>query len=340
LFETASKLTFRDKDNRSMLDNFSRRKVLLAAPLSLLTAMVGIHDLQASQPLRLVLVHGRGQQGLDPAQLKLAWLTAFRGGATANGRTVPDTLDVTFPYYGDVLDKFAREYDVPLSPQDVQARGGQINNEFLVFQAQVAEALQQRSGVTDAQVDAEYGANPKPKGPLNWEWVQAILRALDKYGFGISQGALEAFTRDVFLYTTRSGVRDEIDRIVAASLTDQPTIVVGHSLGSVVAYNVLRADPRTLQVPLFLTVGCPLGVRPIRDQLRPLRFPSPVSAWLNAFDTRDVVALYPLDDVNFPVHPAIENYPNVKNSTDNRHGIAGYLDDPFVAIRLLNALNT
>jgi hypothetical protein len=86
-----------------------------------------------------------------------------------------------------------------------------------------------------------------------------------------------------------------------------------------------------------LTVGCPLGVRPIRNQFAPLRFPLPVKQWLNAFDTRDVVSLYPLDKTNFPVTPEIENYPKINNSTDNRHGIAGYLDDS-VAERILNAL--
>jgi len=169
--------------------------------------------------------------------------------------------------------------------------------------------------------------------------VEAILRALDKYGFGMSQAALELFTRDVFLYATRQGVRDEINRLVAAVLTEQPTVVIGHSLGSVVAYNVLRWDARTLRIPLFVTVGCPLGVRPIRDQLQLLRFPSAVSVWLNAFDRRDVIALYPLDSVNFPVTPQIQNYPDVKNSTDNRHGIDGYLDDANVAQSILDALN-
>ena len=52
----------------------------------------------------------------------------------------------------------------------------------------------------------------------------------------------------------------------------------------------------------------------------------------------DVVALYPLDADNFPVRPAIENNPTVKNHTDNRHGIVGYLDNPDVAKRILNAL--
>ena len=99
-----------------------------------------------------------------------------------------------------------------------------------------------------------------------------------------------------------------------------------------------RSDTRTLRIPLYVSVGCPLGVRPIRDQFRPLRYPLPVKAWFNAFDKRDVVALYPLDGANFPVTPGVDNYSNVKNSTDNRHGIVGYLDDPEVAKRLLDAI--
>jgi hypothetical protein len=93
--------------------------------------------------------------------------------------------------------------------------------------------------------------------------------------------------------------------------------VVGHSLGCVVAYSVLRSDTRTLRIPLYVTVGCPLGVRPIRDQFRPLRYPLPVKAWFNAYDKRDVVALYPLDRASFPVIPDIENYNDVRNFTDN-----------------------
>jgi hypothetical protein len=76
----------------------------------------------------------------------------------------------------------------------------------------------------------------------------------------------------------------------------------------------------------------------VRDQLRPLRFPSPAAAWYNAFDSRDLIALYPLDRDNFPVKPDIENYSRVRNRTDNRHGIIGYLDDATVAKKILDAL--
>ena len=74
-----------------------------------------------------------------------------------------------------------------------------------------------------------------------------------------------------------------------------------------------------------------------------MQCPECVDSWFNAFDTRDIVPLYPLDPRNFPLDPelpAVENYADVRNKTDNRHGIAGYLDDKEVARRIYDVLAT
>ncbi len=287
---------------------------------------------------RLLLVHGRSQQGKDPAALKAEWLDALATGAGAAGVTLPQGLQVDFPFYGDLLDGFARDVELPLT-EDIQARGESIvDADFLRFQAEMADELRLAAGITDGEIDAAYGENPRPKGPQNWEWVQAILRTLDRRAGGLSRSTLETFMRDVYLYTQKALVRDAIDEVVANELTEGPTVVVGHSLGSVVAYNVLRRSQLNLDVRLFITLGSPLAVRSIRDEFRPLRYP-PASGWFNAFDERDVVALYPLDGNNFPVSPAIENYDQVDNQTGNRHGIVGYLDDRVVAQRIVELLS-
>jgi hypothetical protein len=230
----------------------NRRTLLRLASASALTSIMA-EAAAAPSPLRLVFVHGRGQQGLDHTVLKAQWIETLTRGAQTFGATLPNGIDVAFPYYGDTLDRLTHEFNLPVA-SDIHAKGGAVEDEFLAFQALVADSLRERSGVTDAQVDVEYGTNPKPKGPLNWEWVQAILRALDKHGGGMSQAAIESFTRDVFLYTTRPGVRSQIDAVVSAALTEQPTVVVGHSLGSVVAYNVLCSDRRSLRVEITLTL--------------------------------------------------------------------------------------
>jgi hypothetical protein len=297
------------------------------------TADTGSHP-----PVRRILfVHGRDQQGIDPALLKTRWLEALRRGASSAGRQLPDPLEVSFPYYADVIDRYT--HGIPTTVE-VQARGdNQTDENFLAFEAAVGDQIRRGAGISDNSIDEMYGSNPQPRGPENWQWVQAIVRAIDKHGFGTSGDTIERFMRDVYLYTNHAGVRNQVDHIVNSMLTEEPTIVVGHSLGSVVAYNVLRTDTRKLQVPRFVTIGCPLAIRAIRDQLVPLSFPKPpVEDWSNAFDPSDVVALYPLDAANFPVSPAVKNYGQVKNHTDNRHGIDGYLDDPTVVGWILDAL--
>lgn len=290
----------------------------------------------AAAASRLLLVHGRAQERKDPKALKAAWLEALGQGAAKSGQALSAVIDIAFPYYGDVLDDFVRQAKLPL-PDDVKARGPGGNEDYLLFKAEMAEELRVGAGVSDEEIDEQYGADPRTKGLQNWEWVQAILRAIDKKT-AMTEPVLEQFMRDVYLYLTRLPVRTEIDRIVRATLTEEPTVVVAHSLGSVVTYSILRSEERKLDVPLYLTVGSPLALRPIQKRFRPLKSPPNVTAWYNAFDKRDVVALYPLDAKNFSISPPVENYDAIRNKTSNRHGIAGYLDDDKVAARVLGAL--
>ena len=74
-----------------------------------------------------------------------------------------------------------------------------------------------------------------------------------------------------------------------------PTVVIAHSLGTVIAYDVL-SEPgfagRT--VPLLVTLGSPLGYTEIQDVItKPLRLPAPVQLWANFADPLDVVAWTP-----------------------------------------------
>jgi hypothetical protein len=315
----------------------NRRELLSIAGAGLATSVLSGAQAADPHPVRLVLVHGRSQQKLNPVELQSIWMETLRRGAAKINRSLPERLDVAFPYYGDKLDELARQSNVPLT-DDIQAKGSSVDDDFLKFQAAVAEAMRSRAGITDAQVQNEFGNNTTERGPQNWAWVQAVIRAIDRNAGSVSQSTIEQFMRDVYLYTARAGVRDEIDRIVGPALNETPCVVIGHSLGSVVAYNLLRTDRRALKVQAYITVGSPLAIRAVRDQLRPIGFPAPAKAWYNAYDPKDVVALYPLDAANFPVSPAVENYGNVLNATDNRHGIIGYLDDANVAKHVLDAL--
>jgi hypothetical protein len=290
---------------------------------------------------RLVFVHGRAQEFKDAVTLKAEWVAALRAGMGKSGLELPiaDT-EIRFPYYGQTLhDLISDVADVA----EVVVRGGSggLDAEQR-FQQAVLEEVRQARGITDEQVEEMLATDVRQRGPLNWEWVQAILKAIDRHVPGASDLSIAIATRDVYQYLKNPGVRDAIEAGVRQAMTPGvPSIVVAHSLGTVVAYNLLRREGAAAgwQVPLLVTLGSPLGVKAIRSALSPIEHPACAGQWFNAMDQRDVVALYPLISPHFGVTPEIENKTDVDNHTTNRHGIAGYLDDAVVAQRIYAALS-
>ncbi len=288
--------------------------------------------------MRIVMIHGRAQGGKDPDALKADWQKFLQDGFAAAGIPYPARLQPDFPYYAQALDQFVVQASLP-TPGDVVAKGAGQNTDFEAFMQQALAEMQGEAGITDDQVAAEMGAvGPQEKGIQNWRWVQAIVRVIDRRLTGVSDFTIESFLQDVYLYVTKPAVTRAINRIVEETLTDQPTIVIGHSLGSVVGYRVILANLARLNLVKYITLGCPLGLKAISGKLGLPNNPGGPQGWYNAYDRRDIVALNPLDDRHFPTTPAIINHGDVNNFTDNRHGIAGYLSDAEVARQLTAAL--
>jgi hypothetical protein len=280
--------------------------------------------------MNLLLIHGIAQGGKNPRDLQKAWLEALDKGLRKSSLTMPANVKVLFPYYADVLDEFVAQFNMPTGAS-VTAKGGAMDNDYAQFRAEMAEDMRKKAEIPVEQVEQEAGKDvAAEKGPQNWKWVLATLRVLDKHLPGAGGWTIETFLRDVFLYTRRSVVQNAIDKIVTDTMNDSPTVIVGHSLGGVVAYNV-AVNRKPSVTTLLLTVGSPLGLPAVRSNLVPLKNPSGNKGWTNAYDPQDVVSLYPLDKAHFGVRPAITNHGKVKNWTDNRHGIVGYLDDTLVA---------
>ncbi len=287
----------------------------------------------------LVLVHGRAQEHKDPLAVKQEWLSALDVGAHHAGRPVdlPDDR-VRLPYYGQTLfDLVAGDAE---HAAEVVVRGaeGGPDAETLFVRETLLE-IAERAGVAE-DAAREAGADAAvERGPMNWRWVRATLTALDRLP-NVSAWSIALATRDVYQYLHNVRVRDTIEDGVRQALDGtEGAVVVSHSLGTVVAYNLLRreAGPRGWDVPLLVTLGSPLGVTNISRTLRPVSWPDPVGAWFNAYDPEDLVALHPLTAPWFPVD-RIDDYGKVDNPTSNQHGISGYLSDSRVAATILEAL--
>lgn len=291
--------------------------------------------------MRILLIHGRSQGGKNPETLKQTWIDTLKKGFETAGDSIPDDVAFDFPFYGDKLDELTAQADLPTS-EDVVTKGVGQNDEFEEFLHSALAEFAAKGKVSPQEVDAAYEAldpelkGTQEKGPQNWGWVQAIARALDKHLTGVADFTIERYLKDVFLYVNNRNVQRAVDKIVEAELTGEPTIAVGHSLGSVVGFNVLRAKRHDMSLSKYLTVGSPLGITAISSKLGVIENPAP--SWYNAYDERDVVALNPLDATTFDVRPRIVNNNGVTNHTDNRHGIDGYLNDAEVAKQIAASL--
>ncbi|HBK46301.1 MAG TPA: endopeptidase [Xanthomonadaceae bacterium] len=286
--------------------------------------------------MKIVFIHGRRQEGKLSEKLKNEWCDALKEAFRKAGHDPQLLGDVAFPYYGDALfaqtQRESRESFRTLVDKGAAQAGpsSAVEQEFI---AKLVMNMARQRGITDTEIAEEAGVSQE-KGVLNWPAVLAALRLLNKLP-GVASGSIELFTRDVWCYLTQKGARMEINDLVDETIpTHDPCIVVAHSLGSVVAYNVLMNRKERANVALLVTLGSPLGIPEIYDRLpsdaKPRRAPAGVHEWFNARDAHDVVALYEIGASNFGGDPKVRNYNNVRNGSENHHGIAEYLSDPEV----------
>jgi hypothetical protein len=289
----------------------------------------------------IVMIHGRAQGDRIADTLKQEWIAALRGGLGSIHAARLDGVEIRFPFYGKKLDELTVGMEEEV-PSNFAAKGDAsgTEQEFLTFQQEILEQILAREGITPDQQARMMPQDIREKGLGSWPWVQSLLRSLDQIP-GLSSVALSLVLHDVYVYLSYPKVRKAINDIVAPKLSGD-CIIIAHSLGSVVAYDLLKAASiRAGSVPpvrLFLTLGSPLGVGPIRQAMMPLKFPATVKKWNNSYDRKDVVALYGLDKKRFAVTPEINDDGSITNGTENHHGITEYLNKRAIADFIYDAL--
>jgi hypothetical protein len=240
------------------------------------------------------------------------------------------------PFYGGVLHELTEQ--ARGTSQGVIGRGAGGPGEFTALEEALIREIGKDVGVSDAEVRAEIGEEIVARGPANWEWVQGLGRVLQRRVPALGELGL-GFVRQVDAYLTRPHIREAVDNIVRPCLLGEPAIVVAHSLGTIVSYRLLRAADKGAQVPLYVTLGSPLGIDVVKQHVKPpaLRRPAGVRRWVNGTDERDYVALVSrLDGKTFAA--GIENLPPIHNGKDDAHSIIDYLKDENVALRIYAAL--
>lgn len=158
----------------------------------------------------------------------------------------------------------------------------------------------ERAAATDSRVigpgERTLGRTPRS--------VKGALRALSNARFlsGLADQMLLGALRQVRRYITDPEIREAAISRVTDLVGPETRIIIAHSLGTVVAYEALCANP-DWQVRALVTLGSPLGIRglifdrltpaPKRDEFGTLKgdWPGRVREWTNIADAGDVVAL-------------------------------------------------
>ncbi|GAB2677971.1 hypothetical protein [Thalassiella azotivora] len=186
--------------------------------------------------------------------------------------------------------------------------------------APLAGWLSDLTFAAEALAEGENAA-PPPSSPFE---ALPLPRAARTLAF---RALVKVTFKDVHAYFF-GGMKEKMRQVLRDTLTavDGPVVVIGHSLGSVLAYDVLsEPDAAGRDVPLLLTVGSPLGVTEVQDLVeRPLRVPAGVRAWRNVCDARDLVALDHTIRPEYRPGDRCTDY-LVTNDSANHHGIREYL---------------
>lgn len=166
----------------------------------------------------------------------------------------------------------------------------------------------------------------------------------------VSDIVLKHTLTDLGRYYREQAIRDELRGRLRAALERAHTevrriMVIGHSMGAIIAYDTLRAigrERRDLVIDHFVTTGAPLGLPNVKFRISQesdlVRTPSIVRKWTNLAERRDVVAFdthlagdYRPNDAGVGVHDDLvcnDTVPQPDSDKIDYHSIIGYLRSP------------
>ncbi len=265
----------------------------------------------ASRGPTLIHVHGAGLQPPEHDWLRLHDALLF--GARAHGET-----DVA--YYADLVTP-SDEVEVPAGPES------QEPVPHLLHPSVVAAGRQHAAHTFLIRLAAAMG-------PLDHRSHHAA-------GDAGMPHALRTFYREVSGYlhgelVLADGMRDRFRAAVRRH--PGPVVVLAHSLGSVVAYDVLGEAEFADRDLTLLTVGSPLGLGPTQDHLqawqgrRPIELPPGVGRWRNFHAKGDPVAHGSFQEgLRDDFTPSnLIHATEVRNEAEWHHALPGYLQAPEV----------
>lgn len=277
--------------------------------------------------MNILMIHGIGQEASTKDELLKKWMESLHvvqpgllGGAS-----------VEMAYYGTTLADWTNgkaQAVIGMGAESIEVDVGDADE--LKFLSSVMQEFANDHDIDDADIDAAMETvenNVVPMDNFIARRLVGLVRVIEK--ISPAKGSLLLrVVRQGHTYLSSPGAAKAVDGIVRPFLQKSPQVLITHSLGTVIAFKLLRemeSEGTDVQIPLLITMGSPLGLDAFKAKLgAPRRKPAFVEKWVNFYDPSDFVALgKPLNEKNFASN--IENDGTVDNETFNAHGVIGYL---------------
>lgn len=282
----------------------------------------------------IILVHGIAQEQRTADALEAEWLPALAGGVRLAGfpeladrlwreRGGPRVIEARMAFYGHLFLNAGQQGDGGEELGKVAAVLVEpLAREWLARAARQASRDNERRFAEQelAYVERIVGAEEAGLGNVARSaiWSLAQLRWFAPFGMAFAERFVRRALTQVSRYFSDEAIREAAIGAVAVLVGPETRIVIGHSLGSVVAYEAVQQ--LTQPLPLLCTLGSPLGLDTIvypRLRPQPPGFPPALRRWVNLADRDDLVAaepdLRPLFSGGLPVGAVFESDHTVDN---------------------------
>lgn len=235
--------------------------------------------------LQVVGVHGIRQRDTNKIKLAEDWSQALARSIAMHIGANAAAPEMTTPYYGDVFPRGRLQLGDDEEAAELEADGDE--EEFL---------LQALEAHTPPDAAWQPPAGTLGKVPRTSPRVTAALAAIDRrFGPRVGQALLSRLSEVQGYFSDKHKDKaDEVrDRVLRSIKQTGATLIIAHSLGSVVVYDMFRRGQIPASVDQLITCGSPLAWLPIHRKLRletpaTLQLPTHV-AWLNVLDPYDPV---------------------------------------------------
>lgn len=291
--------------------------------------------------MRLAFVHGINNEDNTKEEIENLWWEALNNAWDGMGLPSKPKPIINTAYYADILANATNNENIGIAMGVSETSTGYAL-QFLKEYVDAANITQEELNVAADELGIPREA--VAQGIPHEGWLIDFAKLLEKILPDKGMIIAKHFLRQASAYINNKALALKIDNKVKTDIFDglsDPTIVIAHSLGTVVSYRLLANNQQAMRnIPLFVTLGSPLSVKMFKSILPPKgQLPKPpIMEWSNGRHPDDFITLGRAINRESIGFDGVLDITDIENEEDNKHSVVRYLASPSIARKIYDAL--